>query len=393
MRLSSSFSTALTSMRRSRAAAASSKAAMNPSTSRPGWRLGRKLGLVAVLVACGVPLASTAAEGEGHLPAATAGQAPDIRKLDIRIGEGDATLAGTLVLPAQARPAPAVVIVSGSGGNDRYGHIRGFAAYGVIADHLARSGNAVLLLDRRGVGGSAGNWKHERIEDRTRDVLAATRWLKARPEVDPAHVGILGHSQGGWVAEQAAADSADVSFIVLMAGPGETVREQVLTDERNELLRSGRPAAEADARVRTVNRWLAVMDAIAPACRLVRLHPLCYTVEYDPAPALRRIHVPVLALFGGLDTMVPADRNRPRIEEGLQRAGNTQLDVKIFEGANHQFWPARTGARSEYASLVPAYVPGFLDTISTWIATTTGDAMPEAEAAAQANGIAPEPAS
>lgn len=288
---------------------------------------------------------------------------------EVRIGEGDALLAGSLLLPAQPGRHPALVIVSGSGPNGRDGRIRGFPAYRVIAEHLARNGTAVLLLDRRGVGGSAGNWQHERIEDRTDDTLVAVQWLRQQAEVDAARVGVLGHSQGGWVAELAAARSRDVAFVVLMAGPGESVRAQVLTDERNELLRTGHSVDEANAHARTVDRWLAVADAVAPACRLARLHPICYTVEYDPADALRRIHVPVLALFGELDTMVPATPNRQLIEQGLHKAGNHRLTVRVFDHANHQFWAARTGARAEYAQLAPGYVPGFLDTVSGWIAT------------------------
>ncbi|MDI9239115.1 alpha/beta fold hydrolase [Lysobacter sp. LF1] len=342
---------------------------------RPTLKARRIIVVVAVSTVCGFSASALAQSDAGGTAAVTVASTLTPQSLDVQIGEGRAVLAGTLVLPSKATRSPAVVMVSGSGPNDRYGHIRGFPAYGVIAEHLARSGTAVLLLDRRGVGGSAGNWKHERIEDRARDVLNALQWLRARPEIDAGHVGILGHSQGGWVAELAAANSPDVAFVVLMAGPGETVREQVLTDERNELLRSGHPLVEVEKRVRVVDRWLGVMDAIAPACRLTRLHPLCYTVEFDPAPALRRIHVPVLALFGELDTMVPPARNVDRIETALREGGNKQLKITVFDGANHQFWAAKSGARAEYAQLRPEYVPGFLDAISGWIATVSAPAV------------------
>lgn len=355
---------------------------------RPVLKSRRIIGAVAVAVVCGFPVAALAqSDVRGTLAGTVDTPAP--RSLDVRIGAGSAVLAGTLVLPSRAARSPAVVIVSGSGPNDRYGRIRGFPAYGVIAEHLARAGTAVLLLDRRGVGGSAGNWKHERIEDRTRDALNALQWLRARPEIDGGRVGILGHSQGGWVAELAAASSEDVAFVVLMAGPGETVREQVLTDERNELLRSGHAPLDVEKRVRVVDRWLGVMDAIAPACRLARLHPLCFTVEFDPAPALRHIHVPVLALFGELDTMVPPERNVDRIEAGLREGGNTRLTVTVFDGANHQFWAAKTGARSEYAQLRPEYVPGFLDAISGWIATVSTSAVERASSKQGASDASP----
>lgn len=339
------------------------------------WR-AKSRWMVGVVAVVAVALLATGAmrdSGNGRAAPADASLATgipaDVRTEDVVIGQGEAALAGTLVLPAHAGRAAAVVVVSGSGPNGRHGRIRGFPAYGTIAGHLARSGTAVLLLDRRGVGGSAGNWKHERIEDRADDTLTAVQWLRQRADVDPGRVGVLGHSQGGWVAELAAARSRDVAFVVLMAGPGESVQAQVLTDERNEWLRTGRSPEEAQEHADSVGRWLALADAVAPACRLGRLHPICYTVEYDAAPALRSIHVPVLALFGELDTMVPPEPNRALIADGLRQAGNPGLTVRVFAGANHQFWAARTGARAEYAQLEPGYVPGFLDTIGDWIAS------------------------
>lgn len=296
---------------------------------------------------------------------------PDRHVENVVIGSGRQRLAGSLHRPTDGAPgpAPAVVVVSGSGPNDRDGRIGAFRAYGLIAEHLARSGVATLLIDRRGVGGSAGDWRRETIHDRARDVVAAVRWLRGQPGIDAARVGVLGHSQGGWVAEQAAADSSGIAFVVLMAGPGETVRAQILTDEENELHASGIAPDEVERRVRRLARVVAIADAIAPACRLLRLHPVCSTVDYDPAGALARIRVPVLALFARLDPMVPPEPNASLIRAGLARAGNDRLTVQVFERANHQFWPAITGARSEYRSLEKRYVPGFLDAIGSWILT------------------------
>jgi len=326
------------------------------------WKWGAALACVAAVVAWVAWPSSPPRRAAGPV------EVPGLVAEEVRIGSGRGVLAGTLVLPRADGPVPAVVVIAGSGPADRSGRMRGFPAYAVIADHLARSGIAVLLLDRRGVGGSAGDWRYESIEDRADDALVALQWLRGRPEVDPARTGLLGHSQGGWVVQLAASRSRDVAFVVLMAGPGERVREQIITDERNEWLRTGHSAEEAEAHVRSLDRWMALIDALAPPCRALRLHTLCHVIEYDPAPALRRIHVPVLALFAERDTMVPPQPNRRLIEEGLREAGNHALTVREFPGANHQFWPAKTGARAEYGELVPGYVPGFLETLGEWIA-------------------------
>lgn len=326
---------------------------------------------IAIRLAAAVVLVTAAAPVAGA-PDARAQPAPTALPIvaeDVRIG----TLAGTLVRPATSAHVPAVVIVSGSGPNDRDGRIRGFPAYRAIAEHLARGGIAALLLDRRGVGGSAGDWRWERIEDRAWDVGTAVDWLARHPALDPSAVGIIGHSQGGWVGQQVAAEHPRVAFLVLMAGPAEPVLAQILTDERHELLRTGHSPRKVEQRLASLERQLHLARVMAPVCRRLRLHPVCATVGYDPQPALARIRVPVLALFGELDGMVPPQPNISLLQTGLPDAG-ARLTVRVFPGANHQFWPAFTGSRHEYRRLAPGYVPGFLEAIRDWIAARHGAA-------------------
>lgn len=216
---------------------------------------------------------------------------------EVRLEVDGVTLAGSLVLPEGAPPRAAVVMLAGSGPNGRDGHVRGFPAYRVIAEQLAGQGVAVLLLDRRGVGGSGGDWRRETIPGRARDAVAAADFLRRRRPGPP--VGLVGHSQGGWVALEAA------------AAPGAAV-----------------------------------------------------VVDYDPAPTLPRVRAPVLALFGERDSLVPPQPNLARLSAGLP---DGQLTARVFAGANHQFWPARTGAMAEYRDLTPGYVPGFLEAMSDWI--------------------------
>lgn len=306
--------------------------------------------------------------GTGRLPARAADFAfdPAVRAHDVVIGEGDARLAGTFVQPAAPGRHPALAIITGSGAGSRLGG-RKFPADARIAEHLAAHGIATLLLDRRGVGGSAGNWRRETIHDRARDAVAVVRWLEAQPEVDPARTGLLGHSQGGWVVQRAAADSAAVDFIVMMAGPAETVRAQILTDLRHERIGNGDDPRRVERTARWLDRGLGLLVPVAPACRALRLMTLCSVVDYDPAPALANVRVPVLALFAELDPMVPPEPNMRLLTDALAATGNDALTLRLFNGANHQFWPARTGTRAEYPRLERRFVPGFLDAISGWI--------------------------
>lgn len=308
-----------------------------------------------------------------------------VRTEEVVIGEGAARIAGTLVMPRAPGRYPALAIITGSGAGSRFG-ARRFPADARIAGHLAVHGIATLLVDRRGVGGSAGDWRRETIDDRARDAVVLVEWLGRRPEVDASRTGLLGHSQGGWVVQRAAARSPAVDFIVMMAGPAETVRAQIVSDYRHERIGNGADPRRVERRARWLHRGLAPIVAAAPACRALRLHRLCSVVDYDPAPALAAVRVPVLALFAGLDPMVPPEPNMRLLGEALARSGNERLSMRLFPGANHQFWPARTGTRAEQAHLERRFVPGFLDTISGWI-----DALPAASTQTSPSSSQPSP--
>jgi dipeptidyl aminopeptidase/acylaminoacyl peptidase len=146
---------------------------------------------------------TTYTEREVHLP----GGAPDV------------TLAGTLSVPSRQGPHPAVVLMSGSGPQDRDESVPGLTIkpFALVADGLARAGIAVLRYDDRGVGGSTGDHAAAGIDDFTADATAAVRWLRDRAEVDPTRVGVLGHSEGGIYAAHIAADDPDVAFVVGLA--------------------------------------------------------------------------------------------------------------------------------------------------------------------------------
>ena len=310
----------------------------------------------------------------------------------------DVKLAGTLTLPDTADVYPAVVLITGSSPQDRDEALAGHRPFLVLADHLTRQGIAVLRYDDRGVAASTGDFAQATTEDFARDAEAAVAYLKTRPEIDADRIGLLGHSEGGLVAPMVATRSGGVAFLVLLASPGVTGEEilyeqgdligkaegasasqveanrtqrerlfaaikqdtdsaQVASDVRRILKESGLPAEAVEAQA----EWAA-----SPWFR--------YFLTYDPAPALEKVEVPVLALFGEKDLQVPAEANRAAVEAALEAGGNEAYAVEVLPSLNHLFQTSETGAPSEYAQIEETMAPVVLETIAAWIRQHVGAA-------------------
>jgi uncharacterized protein len=315
--------------------------------------------LVASLLALAPPAGAQTSSGP-H--AARSSDSP--RHESVRVQSGKVVLAGTLVVPAGGGRFPAAVLVSGAqDGVYEPSH--------VLVQRLAGDGVAVLVLGKRGVGESTGTWRRESFRQRAEDVERALELLRSRPEVDPDRVGLIGHSQGGWIVQLVAAANPDVPFVVMLAGPGQTVFDQILTDERIHAERRGAAPDVVDRRIHRLRKQLRALSSTAPVCRAVRAHYLCHIIRFDPTSALERMRMPVLAVYGELDPEVPPEPNVALVSAALERAGNPDVTIHVFPQANHLFWIARTGLRDEYMQLEEEYVPGYLDMVSGWIVDRT----------------------
>jgi pimeloyl-ACP methyl ester carboxylesterase len=319
--------------------------------------------LTLVLASCGcaTPPLSTPAPDSDHSAFLSA---------DVTIDTGAVTLAGTLLTPSSESPVPAVIIIPGSGAAARDGS---WNMYRNLGEYLAERGIAVLLYDKRGVGGSTGDWKSESFEERAQDVAAMVKYLQSRTEIDSNRIGLIGHSQGAYIAPLVVAKySSDVKFVVMLAGSGEKVWNQILTNERAESLGNGLSEDEANERVADLEGQLQFIQNVQSPCRLLKAHYLCFVLDYDPAPAFEKLTVPTLALYAELDTQVPPDVNIPLVESALKIAGNTDTTIYTFERANHWFAPAEIGTTTEMSNLMEGsdgyeFVPGFLEMIGDWI--------------------------
>ncbi|HEY1753364.1 MAG TPA: alpha/beta hydrolase [Caulobacteraceae bacterium] len=302
-------------------------------------------------------------------------------------------LAGTLTLPKGDGPFPAVVLIAGSGPNTRNEPLLGHQVFLVLADYLTRHGIAVLRYDKRGTGVSGGDYGKATTADFADDAEAAAAYLRGRKEIDPRHVGLIGHSEGGLIAPMVAARDADVAFVVMMAGPGvdgydilteqgrliakamgltdamvaqsQALREQmfdVVRHEKDPQAAAAKLKAIADAYADAHGASRAGMEAQAAA---VDSDWFRFFYDYDPAPTLAKVHCPVLALIGSKDLQVPADQNLPPIRAAL--AHNPDAEVEELPGLNHLFQTATTGSPGEYIQIEETIAPIALETITGWI--------------------------
>lgn len=317
-------------------------------------------------------------------------------------------LAGTLTLPKSDGPVPAVLLITGSGAQDRDESLLGHKPFLVLADHLTRKGIAVLRVDDRGVGGSSGSTANSTSDDFAGDVLAGVAFLKGRKEIDAKRIGLAGHSEGGIIAPIVASRSKDVAFIVLLAGTGvsgeeiiyrqgaliakaQGAPEAALTAARAsqeklfKIVREEKDAAKAEELLKkSLSEQIAAAIAASPDAKdaiegqaNAQLKQILtpwyrYFLFYDPAPALRKVSCPVLAINGEKDLQVEPAQNLPPIKKALEEGGNTDVTIKELPGLNHLFQHAKTGAPSEYGKIEETFAPEALSIVSDWILARTG---------------------
>jgi uncharacterized protein len=307
------------------------------------------------------------------------------RHEDVRFSNGDVQLAGTLISPKTGAKHPAIILVHGSGPQNRES-ILPFARF------LIRRGMAVLGYDKRGVGGSTGDWKTASFDDLAGDVVAAFNYLKGRRDIDARQIGLLGISQAGWVMPLAAVRAKDMAFLISISGAGISAAETTIDQAQNEMTARGmRPQAVEQIVglmklqyqfARTGQGWyqyaatrekLAARMGGAPPDTFPATpdHPYWQIIRrlyfYDPAPTLRQLQVQTLALFGELDNNILAEKNKAAWEVALKAGGNRDYTLRILPKANHLQLEAKVGSNAEMASL-RRFVPVYFTTIQDWIA-------------------------
>jgi uncharacterized protein len=313
-------------------------------------------------------------------------------------------LAGTFTRPRGDGRFPAVLLITGSGLQDRDETIAGHKPFLVLADYLTRRNVAVLRVDDRGVGGSDRGPDDPTSNDFAGDVLAGVAFLKARADVDPLRIGLIGHSEGAMLAAMAAAASRDVAFMVMLAGTG-VPGDQILYSQAAALARASGVSdalvawdrsvrervfrvikAETDGRANAAARQ-KLLDELAaqapppgapeanaralaePLLKAMSQPWLRFFIAYDPRQALAKVRVPVLAIGGERDVQVPPGENLAEIGRTLRANGNAEVTIVQLPKLNHLLQTSTTGLPDEYAAIDETIAPAALAAVGDWLAT------------------------
>jgi pimeloyl-ACP methyl ester carboxylesterase len=309
------------------------------------------------------------------------------REEQVHFKSKDLILRGSLLIPRGKGPHPAVVVIHGSGGQGR--HLWTYRSYGYL---LARYGIAALLYDKRGVGESEGNYEQADFKNLAQDAVEAVKLLKTRTDIDKDKIGLIGISQGGWIAPLAASMEPDVAFLILMVAPSVTVWEQELQRVEYSLRQDGFTETEIAAAIAHTtllfaaveNRglWDSLQASMAFARQsswaeyVVLLDSLpelddWQRIRFDPEPILKKTTIPTLVIYGEGDVLVPPSGNASRMRQLLTEAGNTDVTVITFPGVDHDLMTGHSliGGAWKWPDSFWRWnrkAPGLFETVREW---------------------------
>jgi alpha/beta superfamily hydrolase len=311
-------------------------------------------------------------------------------------------LAGTLTIPAGTGPFKTVIMITGSGAQNRNEELMGHKPFLVIADYLSRNGIAVLRYDDRGVGGSQGNYSEATTADLATDAEAAFDFLKTNPKINQKEIGLMGHSEGGLIAPIVASTNNDIGFIVSLAGPGVTGQQIIMRQSQDIGRLSGEKENQIKETTETNKKLYAILrkekDNKTAEIKILSLYKeilekkktskedtekevnrlkmtfgsntytwFRYFITTDPSTFWKKVECPVLALDGDKDLQVSAKENLPAIEKALKSSGNKSVKTVKLPELNHLFQHCKTGLPAEYGTIEETFSPGALKIISDWI--------------------------
>jgi len=301
------------------------------------------------------------------------------------------TLAGTLTIPEGDGPFPALVLVSGSGQQNRDEELMNHRPFWVIADYLSRRGVAVLRYDDRGMGGSTGEVLNATSMDFSYDAEAAFNFLLNRKEINASQVGILGHSEGGIINFMVAERRPEVAFLVSLAGPAvngiEVLKEQQaailraqgMTEEMVQfsgnanaqmfdIIEASNDRVEADTLLRQLLKGWGYNEELTEQTVGQMASPwMYYFLKYDPTDAIVKTNCPALLLNGSKDLQVLASQNLPAYEKIIAEHGKTNLTLREMPDLNHLFQHCETGSPTEYVEIEETISPEVLEAIVEFV--------------------------
>ncbi len=319
--------------------------------------------------------------------------------------KGGHRLAGTLTMPNDGNFEKVVILISGSGPQDRNEEILNHKPFLVLSDHFTRQGIAILRYDDRGIAASEGVFAEATSKDFADDAAAAVAYLKSRKDMEGKAIGLAGHSEGGMIASMVASENTAVEFIVLLAGPGIDLKELLLLQQERTGEAEGIPVSTRKTMTKIaremfeyieaninldkdqLNSGLAQLlgnlyeklsddgkqvignkdDFINQQTRMATTDWYLYLIRFSPDRFLSKVKCPVLAVNGELDLQVTSKENLEGIRKSLKRAKNKNVTIHEFPSLNHLFQKTKTGAPSEYETLEETFNKEAMDYVSNWI--------------------------
>lgn len=309
------------------------------------------------------------------------------------------TLAGTLTLPKNKKDFPIVILITGSGSQNRDSEIYGHRPFAVIANDFALKGIGVLRIDDRGVGGSSKGTPEDTSASFAADIISAVDYLSTKGF---ATIGLIGHSEGGLIAPIVATQNKKVQFVISLAGPGIPIDKMMILQNASIAKSQGATTTQIEASAAfnkkvyayiinyngsnlkadfqpyikkefkklTQNQGLSetqIDEFVTQQTSSVTNPWYVYFLKFNPDLYWPKIKIPVLALNGSLDLQVKATENLGGIQASLAKAGNKKATIKELSGLNHLFQEAKTGSVAEYSTIEQTIAPIVLDTMSNWI--------------------------
>ena len=325
-------------------------------------------------------------------------------------GANDVKLAGTLTHPPDGATHPAILLITGSGAQNRDEEIFGHKPFLLLADYFTRRGYTVLRVDDRGYGKSTGNFANGTTADFAKDAAASIEFLKKQSSVDKKKIGLIGHSEGGMIAEMLAAQRKDIDFIILLSAPGVKITK-LMAEQNGAVAKSMKAMSDADIAAYVplyqtlleksllpyhpdhvygemsvaIDKWEKGLDtgtiarttgmhgsegkeAIIQQFEKMSASPwMRYFLAYNPQIYLRKISCKVLALGGSRDIQVNAATNLPAIKAALAVGGNKHYEVKELLGLNHLFQKCTACTVDEYKELEETFSPDALTMMGVWL--------------------------
>lgn len=284
---------------------------------------------------------------------------------------GKETIEGILIRPEKDGKVPAVVFQQGSGNHSFDGYEK--EAWGphkfYIEDVLLKQGYAVLYCNKRGLGNSSGNWKHNDFYGRANDAYAAVEYLKTRPDIDAGRIGISGHSQGGWIAQIAASQHTDIAFVICLAGP--TVGVKAQTDMYESLMYScdGYSGAKLEKKLKKDRKQKKIGAGIGKIFPFIGSTRHWYLIhDYDNDEVLTNLKCPTLLLFAEHDVNVPPNQNIGHLNELFGDHPPANFTIKVMPGGQHGFYKVTDRCVDwDTAEAQNSFDPDFQEAIQDWL--------------------------